>query len=266
MCFSRFPYKLCITRRLTDKDFCWRLIACIILLALALNVHFFWTTDINPLDNESENATIEYYCIPEEKYKYFHESIWPLIDMFVIGVVPSVLILIGNIFIILTVYEADTKRKSMTRKNRSKMSTVTLTLLLISFMFLVTTTPFGVMLIILNRGDERPIIEFLFDLTMLWSYMNNAINFFLYMLSGKRFRRELLCLLLTDRIRQTLSLHSVTSTFRMSGTESRRTSASENRCNIDHQKVLQNDTNNNLEVHNPAFYQDPDDLLESTRL
>jgi len=69
-------------------------------------------------------------------------------------------------------------------------------LLVVSFAWLVLTTPFAVCGLIFAVGDvDRDLVVLLMPLkavAFLLMYTNHAINFYLYCLTGKKFRHELI--------------------------------------------------------------------------
>ncbi|XP_069138819.1 uncharacterized protein [Argopecten irradians] len=165
------------------------------------NCHFFWT------------VTIEgQYCSPTKTYEDFHNDIFPLIDAVLYSFLPFLILLAINILIIrdnkrATRFRETLRRRSHTAENEKNMENrhfhqkLTITLLSVTFTFLVTSAPRVVLFSIrYNYFDfssaqidfERLALYLLVSrITSLFSYMNHAVNFLLYCITGQRFRREL---------------------------------------------------------------------------
>ena len=200
----------------------------ILLVFASLNAHFFWTIERVPFPTppakENLNGTMYMYdafnttysnitepevaegikvpdmlCYPKPMYETFLRFVWPMLDMLMYSIVPALFVIIGNILIIGTVIRSSIKRRKITPGRNSKpivFSAMTATLLAVSLVFIATTTPIGVVLVILNYKNinelhASPLIVNLFNLAVMWSYFNYAFNFYLYLFTGSRFRKEL---------------------------------------------------------------------------
>ncbi|XP_005093128.1 probable G-protein coupled receptor 139 [Aplysia californica] len=83
-------------------------------------------------------------------------------------------------------------------KRVDRTASMTAILLVLNIMFLITTTPVSIFFIVepywvkwAKTPREKEIIHLTFTIVNLIMYLNNAINFILYCLTGSRFRREL---------------------------------------------------------------------------
>ncbi len=159
------------------------------LLAI-LNGHFFWTFYKGPPHN---------YCTSYDKFDPFLAGEWTWIDFAFFSFIPFAVLIAANLGIITKIAYSNYVRKHTMKQSSGgvKMTSMTAILITVSFMFLITTAPISIYLII-----EQAII---FEATpekaalnnMWWAivvnigYINHSFNFFLYCFSGPRFRREL---------------------------------------------------------------------------
>ena len=133
-------------------------------------------------------------CHPKDNYITFVLFIYPWIDMVIATLLPVIIMLSSTIAIVWKLI----KRKKKIKKK--EVSSMTITLVTVNLTFLITTCPICIVLIafpIMMEHGETTAEEFHLyvtteDVLTLLYYINNAINFVLYCLSGRRFRRELL--------------------------------------------------------------------------
>jgi len=89
---------------------------------------------------------------------------------------------------------------NVTNKGQAKVTTM---LLVVSFAWLVLTTPFAVCGIIFAVGEvDRQLAGLLMPVkavSFLLMYVNHAVNFYLYCLTGRKFRRELVDVMIACR-------------------------------------------------------------------
>ena len=191
-----------------------RVILTIIALTMFLiNAHHFWTLIGDPYDYAGRTYID---CKVSETFLYFGEYIWPWINLSINSLIPFVLLLTGNIFIICRIVFVQFKLKKLqfqtgprsVRGVRTgsvsgsgrKIPSMTVVLLLVTFVFVFTTAPYCLFPIIqpLLDDEDQPTsyntgARHVLGLTIIeiLSYVNNAINFWLYCISGSRFRKEL---------------------------------------------------------------------------
>ena len=125
-------------------------------------------------------------------------------------ILPFVLLLIMNTVIIHALRNRATltmaartvsQGQSQMRQKRSSETQITVMLLLVTFSYLLLVSPayLYVYLVLTNVNKETPYHQALFHLIFSVAqkalYTNNGINFFLYVLSGQKFRNDLILLL-----------------------------------------------------------------------
>ena len=167
------------------------------------NAHFFWTMTVPGLNVDPDDT-----CGAKVSYKHFWFYTWPCIDMLVASVLPFIIMLTCSLVIIITLHRRkkrrNNKRPPGTPPVGLKMSGVTAMLLSVCLIFLLCSLPVVVVLIISSykittqnftaTGEEIDqcfLNHGVFPVTTMIVYVNNAINFWLYCISGPLFRAEL---------------------------------------------------------------------------
>lgn len=161
-------------------------------LLIMLNGHLLFTTDFQ-----------EGIC----QFNSFSMIAWPFMDFALYCFFPFSIMLICNVIIIRTIIKsfkrfATIKEKTSpnnltneanSRRQRNRNSNMTAMLLSVNISFLVCTLPVSVYYICESffMDADPSLMNLLETISSLLMYMNNAISFFLYCLSGTKFRREL---------------------------------------------------------------------------
>ncbi|KAK2152997.1 hypothetical protein LSH36_311g00028 [Paralvinella palmiformis] len=150
-----------------------------------VNLHFFWTQDLKKGVCDAI----------ERRYMYF-SRVWNWIDFVICSFAPFAIMLSSNVAIITRlVYLQKTKKQSSTNKRNN---TMTLTLIIVTFVFFLSTGPLTLFINVGEYWIERAktnedfeIIDVSWASFNILAYSNNAVNFILYCLSGPNFRKEL---------------------------------------------------------------------------
>ena len=183
----------------------------LILVMCALNLHFFWTVSLD--SNE--------HCKYTEDSSHFHDDVWPWIDATVYSFLPFIILLVFNILIIVVHRKATILRKTTVRVHRSEITNhnnagvqfrLSTMLITVTMTFLVLSAPNVILICIRHKyfdfsvqiNDLRDIAVYrlVAMVTNFCLYLNHAVNFFLYCISGERFRRELVNLFRRSRRRR----------------------------------------------------------------
>ncbi len=165
---------------------------------------------------EGNTTTIVNYCDYTEEDWHFAYVIWPWIDLVVVCAVPVIVIFSSNIVIILKVVRAAKNRSEQMSAKGGDDTTQSLTVMLIavSLVYLLTTTPGSIYFVGLElwpteTPKDRHSRAMAYAAVNLIYYFNNCINFFLYCVSGCRFRRTLVAILCCRELKpKTSSTHS----------------------------------------------------------
>ncbi|XP_064615645.1 FMRFamide receptor-like [Liolophura sinensis] len=199
------------------------LAALIVVLGL-VNVHFLWMIDIIVTDTGVVDCEVQATLTGRQYWyaKVFH----PWLDFCMFSFLPFSLMLVCNCLIIrqmalsrrrlaahakrqeekATNVEIPTASNSrrISRKSRRLpryCSSVTVTLLTVNMVFLLSTSPIVVFLLGHDKwydhgsAHARAVLGLIWAIVNMLQYLNNAIHFFLYCLTGPKFRRELVLLL-----------------------------------------------------------------------
>nr|AKQ63053.1 orphan G-protein coupled receptor 49 [Platynereis dumerilii] len=168
----------------------------VLLAAIFKNLCVFWTRGPVYHSSEGDNSSLVLVsnCGRPQPFTYFEKLIRPWIVFALISVLPFLVIVICNVMIIRALIESrvvTSGNKIQSNMEKTYMQ-MTLMCLSASFAFLVFITPSIVLLIGKpywdNDSDSYIIAK---AVNNQLTYVNHSINFFLYCLSGARFRKEL---------------------------------------------------------------------------
>ena len=189
------------------------------LTLVSINAHLLWTTSIEQKGGHSNFTNLTSYptCTAAEGYGTLVNVVWPWIDAVMYSVLPLILLTVLNVLIILKYFNAKRSRVSQLSASTNSFSSsrehndsaeggrrLTVMLLTVSFTFLITTFPQAVMILII--APLRPtnlsvnsimILRLIQTISELLMYVNHSINFYLYCITGYKFRRQLMHLLLS---------------------------------------------------------------------
>lgn len=191
-----FPLKANAMCSLSRAKFVTFMIALIFIL---VNIHIFWTAQL--LSTRQSLDGSNYICAPYA-YENFVCQIFPWINLVLYSFLPCFILMVFNVLIIICLLRTKhvpstlTKDDNQLRNNHRKLA---MTLVFISFTWIVTTTPrplFGLFAVKPKSLEDLAT-------SLLWKvvcyqlmYINHAVNFFLYCLSGEKFRiqfKKFLC-------------------------------------------------------------------------
>lgn len=167
-----------------------------------LNVH--WLYGFSQFTVPDGNETYIYVCrAMTEDYYTFLSDIWPWIDLCVFCAVPFTILLLGNISIILKVFWSRRKTRKQVvptssfrgTKTDDRTSQLTVMLLLLNVVFFVNIAPISIFLAgesswlkTIKSEHEEAVFFLWWAVVNMFMYLNHAVNFVLYFLSGSRFR------------------------------------------------------------------------------
>ena len=113
-------------------------------------------------------------------------TIIAVMDSIIAFFLPVVIIVTSSIYIIIHLH-----RQKMLSIKTDRNRSVTMTLLAANIVFLLTTSPFVLLqLISLNVNISPYLFWTLFDIFLFLADMNSALNFYVYVLSGSKFRSD----------------------------------------------------------------------------
>ncbi|XP_074651651.1 uncharacterized protein LOC141906302 [Tubulanus polymorphus] len=167
------------------------IVASLGLFLLLLNSHPFVSVDIVLLTGEP-------WCYAREHFRHFINEVWVWIDLLIYSLIPWVVLSVCNVAIVFRVRQinrrvtANSILSGSSASRRSKLTSMTVMLLVVNTSFLITTMPFAIYVLCKVEHLSRIRQELIYESLYLLSYTNNAINFLLYVISGAKFRAAIL--------------------------------------------------------------------------
>ena len=165
-----------------------------IVVLIFINLHLFWSLHFK--DGICKYAT---------GWEVWEDT-WQWIDMAIYCFLPFTILLLSYLMIIKQLVHLNGQRnRSFRIRQRNGIAKNTPMFLAVTFTFLILTSPIGIVQIGYYHffPDEGKLTQSRYILTFaivnLLYYLNNASNFFLYCLSGRKFRKALLSLIKTKR-------------------------------------------------------------------
>lgn len=189
VCFPMKRHVMCSHHRV--------LIGCgsLALAAVLKNIMVFWTRGTQYIDVNGQ--TIVDNCgYPSSTAEYISKYVRPWIAFALVNALPFVLIITFNIVIVRVLV----KRKDLTASpkqgdSQGRRPQTSIMCISVSVLFLVTITPSMVLLIGKpywdNNSDSYRISKAVANVMV---YLNHSLNFFMYCMSGARFRTELVAM------------------------------------------------------------------------
>ena len=192
-------------------------ILCIVLFSILFNLHHLFFTD-----------NIGRFCIPDADFKtvllvqIFYWLFFPLFFA-----LPFVLLLTMNSVIIytirkrsqsnITMSEGQGQGEGQSSKSKHYERQIYVMLLLVTFGFLILVTPVYVMLFYINffQGSSPYFFagyHLFYQVGEKTMYTNHGINFFLYVISGQKFRADLIKLFSCIAVKRKDNLSTVITT------------------------------------------------------
>ena len=174
--------------RISSQTFGIKTISAIIITVLIFNIHilFGWTGETNGL-------VIWCYTIPGP-YSLLWRYSYPFIMALFYSMVPGAVLILCNTVMIKAVFASAKIRGPIKGPAAKRNRDLLIVAVLVSMSFMILTSPHPIFLIISGKTNfrDRTDIEIdIFNVTRLMGYINNASNFFLYVISGSRFRKQL---------------------------------------------------------------------------
>ena len=174
-------------------------VSCCLGFVLIINAHELYGFTIITVDNVTFCGYID------DKYATFFDIYFIWVDNSIYFILPTVVIIVSNTVtvrkVIITTKQAGHLMRSAPaiRKRIRDQRQVIITAITVSITFILLTSPYSILTIIrpyvFDSSDMFYVqsdVEFLVtSITAMLATLNYAINFFLYFVSGKRFREDL---------------------------------------------------------------------------
>lgn len=201
VCFPLRKSEVCTTKRakiLGGSAF---------LLAILKNFHVFFTRGAEYKVGDDGESELKSNCgRPTPTAEYFENFIRPWIVFTLVSAIPLILICAFNIGIVRTLLcmpkstpaTSPVRGGTSSSKTERKYSQTTLMCISVSILFLVTITP-SIVLVIgrpywdtkERKGEPNYMYLTAKGINNALVFMNHSLNFFLYCLTGRRFREQL---------------------------------------------------------------------------
>ena len=144
------------------------------------------------------NGTTERCTFGSADYQRFWVSVWVMVSLLVYSLLPSMCLVVGNAVLgwKLTVAIKEARAKFSSRREdrkdsrEKKASSVTVTIIIVSGAFVLITVPLTTYNTFFHVYASSAIDYFLYDLFFVFGMSNFAWNFYLYCLTGSKFREE----------------------------------------------------------------------------
>ena len=131
-------------------------------------------------------------CAIAPDREYLARQIWPTVDLVVYSLLPFAIMLVCNAKII---HVALGSQKHINKDGGSGITSMTVTLLTVTFAFLLLTAPFTTYSVMVHYLFEKYKFDvdwwLFYVMASYLRFLNNAVNFPLYCMSGQPFRRHL---------------------------------------------------------------------------
>lgn len=173
----------------------------LLVIITAYNSHMFYSYQVNTTDSGSTICGIN-------ADSYFVREVRPWSDFTFKAIGPGLVIVVFNSIIIYQLYKMQKVRNKALMESQasetSHLMAMVPMLVTVSIAFLCLTSPIHVTYVInafypaVYEPDDRQgaVMRLVWSVNVLCLYINHAINFFLYVISGREFRTELINMLL----------------------------------------------------------------------
>jgi hypothetical protein len=122
-----------------------------------------------------------------------HEQLVAWLDFALLSLIPLLIIIPSNCFIAHTLYESNRMRKLRLGSQRAahqanSLTSFTVMLLVVTSFFVITTLPVAIFFIGRQTWDANHQVRIAYGACNMLYYLNSAVNFVLYCVSGSQFR------------------------------------------------------------------------------
>ncbi len=171
-------------------------VSLLIVIVLLIQIPQIIATDLKSYFDPPLNKVVRYCWVDEKSYlRYYMDNIEPWIAFSLYSVLPFIFLLTLNIIIIHRLHKAHKERMVLQEldgfsigPSDVQLRSMTAMLLCISFSFIILTTPWCVYIIISSVSGIY--IEPFREAAFLLIALNHSVNFALYCLSGRYFRKQ----------------------------------------------------------------------------
>ena len=196
-CSMIYPHRV---RTMCTKARGLTALATMLVCFFCLNSHFFFGFHLE--FRPRLNKTI---CICKEEFEHFVFKVWPWIDFLFVFLIPCLFLIVGNVLILRKIRinqrfsDNSTRQRDANNRRANTVSFLTKMTISLSSVFIVCISPISIISIGQSYWwpPETTTKQDVAKLRLVWTtatmimYINNTVNFLLYMMLGSKFRREL---------------------------------------------------------------------------
>ena len=175
-----------------------------VVLLVAINAHHLAVSRLQKPPNNGTSKVCMTVVDDDDALSFYAVFVFPWIDMVVSSFLPSSLLLVGNVLLAITVSRSarlarrltaaptGSDRRSDVREKAA--SSLTVTLMSVSVTYICLTLPVCIFIIVQHYLMPSPRynawMRLAFTVVSLMWYCNSTVNFYLYCLTGTRFRAQ----------------------------------------------------------------------------
>lgn len=153
-------------------------------IIMLININYFWTSELIVIRKTLKCVVFEHDTLMC--------TVFPILNMFIYSFLPAGIVFSFNMAIIATIArhnrfkDAPQQRGITTMLRRQNQQRLTVMLICICLLWLLLSGPYAIISSFIHNASI-----FVRTISYLLMYVNHAINFYIYCLTGKRFRFEL---------------------------------------------------------------------------
>ena len=196
-CSVMYPHRV---RTLCTKVRTLIALATMLVCIFCLNCHFFFGYHLEYRPHLNQTV-----CICKDEFAHFEFKVWPWIDFLFVFMIPCIFLISGNILILHKLkinqkFSADSIRQKDANKARTNtVSFLTKMTISLNTVFIICVSPVSIISIgqpywwppdTVTEQDVANLVLIWTSATMIM-YVNNILNFLMYIMLGSKFRKEL---------------------------------------------------------------------------
>lgn len=142
------------------------------------------------LFEQVSDSQARYYCLPHQDFRHFIVKIWFWTEGSFAVILPCIALIALNSLIVIGARKSFQPGSVQKRKQQAQLTAMLVT---VSAMFILLTIPGVIFSIVIGKWHyyASPDLKNASTTVRILSDLNHSINFFLYFLTGRRFRRHL---------------------------------------------------------------------------